>query len=236
MGPDRPGQKILTQNEANCSELSRILAKMGAILTEKLASFDQGMTFFLPNMTWLQPPAHVHSMISRGGPWATGLGTSVQILSAAAASGADPPCPLQPCPAHPGRKFCPSSAAPNQCDHTTPTTPCPPCKAKPPPAFGPSYNALNITASAGTNGSHVAIRLVNPSTKPVTAKLGTEGLRLRGGAAAVATMAGGLRAANPASNPDAISPAETTVTATATGLSLVLPPQSFTVIHAETAQ
>ena len=26
--------------------------------------FDQGISFFLPNMTWLQPPGHVHSMIS----------------------------------------------------------------------------------------------------------------------------------------------------------------------------
>merc|ERR1712151_1137426 len=26
---------------------------------------DQGLIFYLPNMTWLQPPAHVHSMIAK---------------------------------------------------------------------------------------------------------------------------------------------------------------------------
>ena len=26
---------------------------------------DQGLIFFLPNMTWLQPPGHVHAMIDR---------------------------------------------------------------------------------------------------------------------------------------------------------------------------
>ena len=28
-------------------------------------AWDQGMAFFLPNMTWLQPPGYVHQMISR---------------------------------------------------------------------------------------------------------------------------------------------------------------------------
>ena len=39
-----PGQKVLTQNEANCHELSRIVANSGqfqAILTEKWRVFDQ---------------------------------------------------------------------------------------------------------------------------------------------------------------------------------------------------
>jgi len=27
--------------------------------------FDQGLSFFLPNATWLQPPGHVHSMIAQ---------------------------------------------------------------------------------------------------------------------------------------------------------------------------
>ena len=42
----------------------------------------------------------------------------------------------QPCPSHPGRTFCSSSTAPNQCDH--PPAPCPPCPspAPPPPAAG----------------------------------------------------------------------------------------------------
>ena len=35
------GQKILTQNEANCSELSRIPANSRQLLTEELAFFDQ---------------------------------------------------------------------------------------------------------------------------------------------------------------------------------------------------
>ena len=26
--------------------------------------FDQAISFFLPNMTWLQPPGHVHAMIT----------------------------------------------------------------------------------------------------------------------------------------------------------------------------
>lgn len=27
--------------------------------------FDQGLSFFLPNMTWLQPPGHVHAMVTK---------------------------------------------------------------------------------------------------------------------------------------------------------------------------
>jgi len=38
-------------------------------------NFDQGITFFLPNMTWIQPPGYVHSMITQ--TWADqGLGVT----------------------------------------------------------------------------------------------------------------------------------------------------------------
>lgn len=36
----------------------------------------------------------------------------------------------KPCPSHPGRTYCPSNSAPNQCDH--PPAPCPPCPGPPP--------------------------------------------------------------------------------------------------------
>jgi len=39
-------------------------------------NFDQGIAFFLPNMTWIQPPGYVHQMISQ--TWADqALSTSV---------------------------------------------------------------------------------------------------------------------------------------------------------------
>ncbi len=44
------------------------------------------------------------------------------------------PCPEKPCPAHPGRTYCPSLTTPGQCDHPT-HPPCPPCGG---PAPGPS--------------------------------------------------------------------------------------------------
>ena len=28
-------------------------------------AWDQGISFFLPNMTWLQPPGYVHQMVAR---------------------------------------------------------------------------------------------------------------------------------------------------------------------------
>jgi hypothetical protein len=48
-------------------------------------------------------------------------------------SGAPPPCPARPCPAHPGRTFCPSITLPGQCDHPMPHPPCPPCRVPGPP-------------------------------------------------------------------------------------------------------
>ena len=53
---------------------------------------DQGMIFFLPNMTWLQPPAHVHHMVtSTWQPWALNVsmaGSGCSGLSVSAQSSA----------------------------------------------------------------------------------------------------------------------------------------------------
>lgn len=67
-------------------------------------------------MTWLMPPAHVHSMIANGGPWSTGFSTTIT-GNANGPGGPSAPCPLKPCPAHPGRKFCPSTpvCTPDEC-------------------------------------------------------------------------------------------------------------------------
>ena len=55
--------------------------------------------------------------------------------AALATSGTDSavaaPCPPKPCPAHPGRTYCPSITTPGQCDHPS-HPPCPPCGISPP--------------------------------------------------------------------------------------------------------
>eukprot|EP01062_Namystynia_karyoxenos_P003544 TRINITY_DN11283_c0_g1_i1.p1 TRINITY_DN11283_c0_g1~~TRINITY_DN11283_c0_g1_i1.p1 ORF type:complete len:833 (+),score=275.17 TRINITY_DN11283_c0_g1_i1:84-2501(+) len=45
---------------------SRIKARTASFCTERSGhfdAFDQGITFFLPNMSWIQPPGYVHKMI-----------------------------------------------------------------------------------------------------------------------------------------------------------------------------
>jgi hypothetical protein len=45
----------------------RIKIRTASFCTERSGhfdGFDQGLIFFLPNQTWLQPPAHAHAMIS----------------------------------------------------------------------------------------------------------------------------------------------------------------------------
>jgi hypothetical protein len=50
---------------------SRLLARTASFCTERSGhfdNFDQGLVFFLPNMTWMQPPAWVHVMVNQS--WA----------------------------------------------------------------------------------------------------------------------------------------------------------------------
>ena len=45
---------------------SRLKFRTASFCTERSGhfdGFDQGVSFFLPNMTWLQPPGYVHQMI-----------------------------------------------------------------------------------------------------------------------------------------------------------------------------
>jgi hypothetical protein len=49
---------------------SRIRARTASFCSERSGHFihppwDQGLTFWLPNMTWIQPPGYVHQMISK---------------------------------------------------------------------------------------------------------------------------------------------------------------------------
>ena len=47
---------------------SRLLVRTASFCTERsghLDAFDQVISFFLPNASWLQPPGHVHAMIAR---------------------------------------------------------------------------------------------------------------------------------------------------------------------------
>ena len=52
----------------NGEEPGRLIGRTASFCLERSGhydAFDQGITFFLPNMTWLQPPGYVHQMISR---------------------------------------------------------------------------------------------------------------------------------------------------------------------------
>lgn len=47
---------------------SRLITRTASFCIERSGhfdAFDQGISFFLPNMTWLQPPGHVHALFSQ---------------------------------------------------------------------------------------------------------------------------------------------------------------------------
>ena len=51
----------------DASTQSRLIARTASFCTERSGlfdGFDQGLSFFLPNQTWLQPPGYVHAMIA----------------------------------------------------------------------------------------------------------------------------------------------------------------------------
>lgn len=76
----------------NCAEdwCTRLHFRTASFCTERSGhfdAFDQGISFFLPNMTWLQPPGYVHKMIAD--TWATkGLAATIVNDGGAAAFGA----------------------------------------------------------------------------------------------------------------------------------------------------
>ncbi len=75
-----------------CFVQPRILARTASFCTERSGhfdAFDQGLVFFLPNMTWGQPPFYVHEMITDH--WLDGAvnvtgNTDVQTVVSASAS------------------------------------------------------------------------------------------------------------------------------------------------------
>lgn len=54
---------------ARCTRLHFRTASFCTERSGHFDAFDQGISFFLPNMTWLQPPGYVHKMIAD--TWAT---------------------------------------------------------------------------------------------------------------------------------------------------------------------
>ena len=79
----------------------RVLVRTASFCTERSGhfdNFDQGIMFYLPNQTWLQPPGHVHAMIARNRPLNA---HNVTVRSAQQQSGTltgteeDSPCPLR---------------------------------------------------------------------------------------------------------------------------------------------
>ena len=53
---------------ANATMQQRVLIRTASFCTERSGhfdAFDQGIAFFMPNQTWLQPPGHVHAMIAK---------------------------------------------------------------------------------------------------------------------------------------------------------------------------
>lgn len=73
----------------------RLVARTASFCNERSGhydNFDQGISFFLPNMTWIQPPGYVHAMI--GQTWADqGLNVTgtenTDVISVAAQKTAD---------------------------------------------------------------------------------------------------------------------------------------------------
>jgi hypothetical protein len=61
-------QDLLSFFTAPSAVSSRIYARTASFCSERSGHFDnydQGLSFFLPNMTWLQPPGWVHTMIAQ---------------------------------------------------------------------------------------------------------------------------------------------------------------------------
>ena len=74
----------------NCADpwCTRLHFRTASFCTERSGhydAFDQGISFFLPNMTWIQPPGYVHKMIAE--TWAVkGLKATVTGTGASASA------------------------------------------------------------------------------------------------------------------------------------------------------
>merc|ERR1711916_346175 len=60
--------------EPNCQRLKFRTASFCNERSGHYDNFDQGITFFLPNMTWIQPPGYVHQIINQ-----TFMGSAVNV-------------------------------------------------------------------------------------------------------------------------------------------------------------
>lgn len=86
---------------------TRLAFRAASFCTERSGHYDscdQGLAFFLPNMTWLQPPGHVHAMIA--GTWAEHA-VSVRLSW----TGASPTCPPRSFGMGHGAPTCPFTAS-----------------------------------------------------------------------------------------------------------------------------
>ena len=77
----------------NCADdwCSRLHFRTASFCTERSGhydAFDQGISFFLPNMTWLQPPGFVHQMIAQTPAWKA---VAVMVKSGESSAGVSPP-------------------------------------------------------------------------------------------------------------------------------------------------
>lgn len=85
-------QEWFNYGGAQGEDASRLLARTASFCTERSGhydAFDQGLSFFLPNVTWLQPPGYVHQMVRDAlAPQAVGVASTPQYPASAQLSDA----------------------------------------------------------------------------------------------------------------------------------------------------
>ena len=135
--------------------------------------FDQGLTFFLPNQTWLQPPGYVHTMINDN--WQP---NGVQVVG----------------------------------------------------LVGTVYSA---SAQVSDDRRSLTIQVVNPQPTVGNVTLLVTGFTASGPATVSTLSSTNVDGGNTASQPTLIAPVATSASWSNGAVTLLLPPNSFTVVSAK---
>ena len=242
---------------------SRILGRTASFCTERSGhfdAFDQGISFFLPNASWLQPPGHVHAMIHSSwqpsalnvtvktdGPpptWTEVKGKSLTCSgSEYRGTGADANHTAEGCLAaaqkagqgvdyavYPGNNGCFLCSIAGDIEAKL--------IAKPGAVsfVGKDVIApMSVSAQQSADGAVVVVRIVHTAGTPGPVELtivGEEGADAAMYASATATQlqSDNLTDANPSWDVDKVSPKQIEVTISAGKASMTLPAYSYTVL------
>jgi len=176
---------------------TRLLGRTASFCMERSGhydNFDQGITFFLPNMTWIQPPGYVHQMIAQN--WFENA-LAIQLLSSV-----------------------------DEEDHYYYHTKRHNYHRR--SSITGMASPYAISAQKSTDGSSIALQLVNNIGSESTFKVTLQGVNTNPSVTLTQLASSDLSAANTPSNPTFVSPKKTTITLT-NGGNVTVPAYSFSI-------